>query len=76
YRNVLKIEPLDQPQQHVAVETKRVDRILDWLVGRLAKPQCPLWVKSGRVQCKRACPLYPRKRTCACNSGGDVTAIV
>src|SRR5262245_56845090 len=24
--------------------------------------QCPLWVKSGHVQCKRACPLHPRKR--------------
>jgi len=21
--------------------------------------QCPLWVKSRRMQCKRACPLYP-----------------
>ena len=27
--------------------------------------QCPLWVKTGHTQCKRACPLYPRKRTCA-----------
>src|SRR5215510_7753872 len=26
---------------------------------------CPLWVKSGHMQCNRACPLYPRKRTCA-----------
>jgi hypothetical protein len=25
--------------------------------------QCPLWVKSRHVQCKRACPLCPRKRT-------------
>src|SRR5262249_29579113 len=24
--------------------------------------QCPLWAKSGHVRCKRACPLYPRKR--------------
>src|SRR5215510_11226230 len=24
--------------------------------------QCPLWVKSGHLQCKKACPLYPRKR--------------
>src|SRR5215470_9219852 len=23
---------------------------------------CPLWVISGHVQCKRACPLYPQKR--------------
>jgi len=22
--------------------------------------QCPLWVKSRHVQCKRACPLYPQ----------------
>ena len=28
-------------------------------------PECPLWVKSGHVQRKKACPLYPRKRTCA-----------
>src|SRR5262249_139178 len=27
--------------------------------------ECPLWVKSGHVQCKTACPLYPRKRTWA-----------
>ena len=26
---------------------------------------CPLWVKSGHVQCKMACPLYFRKRTYA-----------
>jgi hypothetical protein len=25
--------------------------------------RCPLWVRSGHSQCKRACPLYPRKRT-------------
>ena len=38
---------------------------------------CPLWVISGHLQGKTACPLYPRKRTCAvhqpmsalCNSG-------
>src|SRR5262249_58764432 len=23
---------------------------------------CPLWVRSRHVQCKRPCPLYPRKR--------------
>jgi len=27
--------------------------------------ECPLWVKSRHVQCKTACPLYPRKRTLA-----------
>ena len=29
------------------------------------RSQCPLWVKSRHVQCKRPCPLYPQKRTCA-----------
>jgi len=35
--------------------------------GPTRKPdrhQCPLWVKSRHVQCKSACPLYPRKGTC------------
>src|SRR5262245_34281737 len=27
--------------------------------------QCPLWVKSRHLRCKRACPLYPRKQTYA-----------
>jgi hypothetical protein len=31
----------------------------------LREQQCPLWVKSGHVQCKRSCPLHIRKRTCA-----------
>src|SRR5262249_43835365 len=26
---------------------------------------CPLWVKSGHSRRNKACPLYPRKRTCA-----------
>ena len=26
-------------------------------------PECPLRVKSGHVQRKKACPLYPQKRT-------------
>ena len=26
-------------------------------------PACPLWVKSGHMQCKATCPLNPRKRT-------------
>jgi hypothetical protein len=26
---------------------------------------CPLWVTSGHMQCKRACPLYLWKRTLA-----------
>ena len=31
--------------------------------------QCPLWVISGHLQCKKACPLYPQKRTCAVQLG-------
>src|SRR5262249_22933590 len=27
-----------------------------------AEISCPRWVKSGHMQCKRACPLYPHKR--------------
>jgi|KBSMisStandDraft_5_1062788.scaffolds.fasta_scaffold01713_8 hypothetical protein len=27
--------------------------------------RCPLWVKSGHVQCNRRCPLYSQKQTCA-----------
>ena len=34
-----------------------------WEIGSWG--QCPLWVTSGHMQCKKACPLYPRKRTCA-----------
>ena len=30
---------------------------------RVAVGRCPLWVKSGHMQCKSTCPLYPRKRT-------------
>src|SRR5262245_59717806 len=30
---------------------------------------CPLWVISGHMQCKTACPLYPQKRTCAVQLG-------
>jgi uncharacterized membrane protein (DUF485 family) len=34
-----------------------------------ANIQCPLWVKSRHVRCKRSCPLYPQKRTCAVQLG-------
>jgi hypothetical protein len=37
-------------------------------IGNPGQTECPLWVKSGHVQCKRACPLYPRKRTFAADS--------
>src|SRR5262249_18733379 len=33
--------------------------------GLCAMTGCPLWVKSRHMQCKQACLLYPRKRTCA-----------
>src|SRR5262245_954810 len=38
---------------------------LGYPVGLWSNPElsgCPLWVTSGHVQCKQACPLYPRKR--------------
>ena len=31
--------------------------------------RCPLWVISRHLQRKKACPLYPRKRTCAMQLG-------
>jgi len=31
----------------------------------LATPRCPLWVRSGHLQCKTAYPLYPQERTFA-----------
>jgi hypothetical protein len=33
-----------------------------------------LGVKSRHVQCKKACPLYPRKRTCAVRLGDLIPA--
>jgi len=40
----------------------------------------PLWVISGYVQCKTACPLYPRKRTfvrtSGIRSGGDGNKLI
>src|SRR5262245_45133498 len=35
--------------------------------------ECPLWVISRHLQCKMACPLYPRKRTCAVQKGMSAT---
>jgi hypothetical protein len=37
--------------------------------GDWKRSQCPLWVKCRHVQCKRPCPLCPRKRTCAAQNG-------
>jgi len=31
--------------------------------------ECPLWVKSRHMHCKKACPLYPQERTCAVQLG-------
>jgi hypothetical protein len=36
--------------------------VLDYAAA-LEEGRCPLWVISGHMQCKEACPLYPRKRT-------------
>jgi len=35
----------------------------------IATAKCPLWVKSRHVQRKTLCPLYPRKRTYAVQTG-------
>src|SRR5262249_54276799 len=37
------------------------------LVSITASAECPLWVK--HVQCNGACPLHPRKRTFAVQTG-------
>jgi hypothetical protein len=39
------------------------------LEGVLRDDEYPLWVKSGHSHRKKACPLYPRKRTCAVQLG-------
>src|SRR6476646_10647469 len=44
---------------------KRYERGAEYLLLGHVTWACPLWVKSGHVRCDRACPLYPRKRTCA-----------
>jgi len=38
--------------------------LLGMLLGHVTWA-CPLWVKSGLMQCNKACPLRTRKRTCA-----------
>src|SRR5262249_14197604 len=40
----------------------------EWVIAHNRAPiprkaRCPLWVKSGHLQCKKARPLYPQKRT-------------
>ena len=37
--------------------------------GGLEGVQCPLWVKSGHMQCKKACPL-------SANSGHNGSVLV
>ena len=41
----------------------------DW--GSKFGLQCPLWVISGHLQCKKPCPLYPRKRTLPATSSAS-----
>src|SRR5262249_26256166 len=45
---------------HVTLRSEEARRLFSKPItlGR----RCPLWVKSGHMQCNRACPLYPRKR--------------
>src|SRR5262249_806327 len=45
---------------HVVPET--ADGHRSGLNSRGERPTCPLWVKSGHVQRKTSCPLYPRNR--------------
>ena len=52
------------PPKH-PTESKVASSIPD--LFKLQRLQCPLWVISGRSRCNKPCPLYPRKRTCACN---------
>src|SRR5262249_47719431 len=47
------------------VDCPRVSVKIELDHGPINAASCPLWVISGHMQCKRACPLYPRKRTCA-----------
>ena len=51
------------------VDLRRSNRVGPRANRRNAAPECPLWVKSGHLQRKHACPLYPRKRTCALQLG-------
>src|SRR5262249_49179243 len=37
--------------------------------GSNAGRRWPRWLISGHMQCKKTCPLYPRKRTCALQLG-------
>ena len=30
------------------------------LKNAVAAAECPLWVISGHLQCKKSCPLYPQ----------------
>ena len=41
---------------------------VNW-VQQLSRRGCPLWVISGHSDTSKACPLYPRKRTCAVQLG-------
>ena len=54
--NHLKSNPLFDRAPCTRIATKRGYRCLSWVISR-------------HVRCKRACPLYPRKRTCAVQLG-------
>src|SRR5262249_41535095 len=52
------------PEQWARMGRSRARVVPSWVL-KDGQSACPLWVKSGHVHCKRACPLYPRKRTWA-----------
>ena len=54
--NHLKSNPLFDRAPCTRIATKRGYRCLSWVISR-------------HVRCKRACPLYPQKRTCAVQLG-------
>ena len=51
--------------RRLIASTEAQDKASYRLKITLGMGPCPLWVISGHMQCKMACPLCPRKRTCA-----------
>ena len=46
-----------------------VGRVIDPVLGSIRMRAMSLWVKSRHLQCRKACPLLPRKQTCAAQLG-------
>ena len=73
-----KGDTIDAPPRSVMNSRRCIASLARWKehgagsnyhAGSVSGNRCPLWVISGHLQCKRACPLYPRKRTCAVQLG-------